>query len=356
MTLIECLLPAKNILVYDVAASSSGALSVLNDFYNEVKNYDDKNIKWIFVISTPHLEETENIKVVRLPWVKKSWIHRLFCDHFIAPNFIKKHNIDKVFSLQNVLIPSTNVPQVLHLHQSLPFAEYRFKMTENFHLWIYQNVISRWIFSGIKNAEKTIVQTNWMKEACIDNTGVKEDKIIVIPPIISIVPVKFFSFQNMQIPTFIYPATPQVYKNHQIIIDACKQLIDEGIITFQVIFTLTGEENVLSRKLFEQTEKYGLPIKYIGSISREELFEWYTKAILIFPSCIETFGLPLLEAKMHGTPVIVADYQFGKEILESYSKACYFSAYNEESLINNIRSNISIQPNNRMLNSHILRY
>ena len=44
MTLIECLLPARNILVYDVAASSSGALSVLNDFYNEVKNYDDKRI------------------------------------------------------------------------------------------------------------------------------------------------------------------------------------------------------------------------------------------------------------------------------------------------------------------------
>lgn len=318
MTLIECLLPAKNILVYDVAASSSGALSVLNDFYNEVKNYDDNSIKWTFVISTPHLEETENIKVVRLPWVKKSWIHRLFCDHFIAPQLIKKHNIDKVFSLQNVLVPSTNVPQVLYLHQSLPFVEYRFKITENLHLWIYQNVISWFIFSGIKKAKRTIVQTNWMKQACIEKTGVEENKILLIPPAINIVPKKFFSYENMSIPTFIYPATPIIYKNHQIIMDACKKLTEEGISNFQVIFTITGNENELSRKLLQETNEYNLPIKFIGSIPREELFEWYTKAILIFPSYIETFGLPLLEAKIHRTPIISLDTLFSKEILLDY--------------------------------------
>lgn len=327
MTLIECLLPAKNILVYDVAASSSGALSVLNDFYNEVKKLDDKSIQWIFVISTPHLEDTENIKVIRLPWVKKSWIHRLICDYFTAPRLIKNKSLDKVFSLQNVLVPSTNIPQTLYLHQSLPFADYKFKITEHLLFWIYQNIISKFIFLSIKKAEKIIVQTHWIKQACIEKIGVKEDKIIVIPPTINIVPKKFFSYENMSIPSFVYPATPLIYKNHQIIIDACKQLTEEGISNFQVIFTLTGNENELSKKLLQETEKYNLPIKYIGSIPREELFEWYTKAILIFPSYIETFGLPLLEAKMHRAPVIIADTKFGREIFEDYPKAsiCVFS-------------------------------
>lgn len=328
MSLIECLLPAKNILVYDVAASSSGALSVLNDFYNEVRDHRDKSITWTFVISTPHLDETENIKVVRLPWVKKSWIHRLLCDHFIAPKLIKNNGIEKVFSLQNILVPSTNVPQVLYLHQSLPFAEYRFKITKNFYLWNCQNVISRFIFSSIKKAERTIVQTNWMKQACIEKTGVEEKKIFVISPAINIVPKKFFSYKNMSILTFIYPATAIIYKNHQIIIDACKKLAAEGITNFQIIFTLTGKENELSRRLFEQTEKHGLPIKFIGLIPREELFEWYTKAILIFPSYIETFGLPLLEAKIHRTPIISLDTLFSKEILVDYINNDKFT-YNE---------------------------
>ena len=47
MSLIDILMPAERIVVYDVAASASGALSVLNDFYAEVRAYSDKNIKWI---------------------------------------------------------------------------------------------------------------------------------------------------------------------------------------------------------------------------------------------------------------------------------------------------------------------
>ena len=329
MAIIECLLPAKNILVYDVAASASGALSVLNDFYNEVKEHEDKSIKWTFVVSKPHLEDTENIKIVRIPWVKKSWIHRLFCDHFIAPKLINKNNIDKVFSLQNVLVPLTNVTQILYLHQSLPFAEYRFKITENFHLWIYQNVISRLIFSGIKKAERTIVQANWMKVACKEKIGVNEDKIIVIPPVINIVPEKFFSYKNMPITMFIYPATPQVYKNHKIIIEACKLLIEDGIKDFQVIFTLTGKENKLSRQLRQQTEKYGLPIKFIGSIEREKLYDWYSKAILILPSYIESFPLPLLEAKINKAPILVSNSAFSHEILDGCENVKFFNPTKE---------------------------
>ena len=77
MSIIDVLMPAQRIVVYNIAASASGALSVLNDFYAEVRNYSDKSIKWTFIISTPQLEETDNIKVIRVPWVKKNWLCRL---------------------------------------------------------------------------------------------------------------------------------------------------------------------------------------------------------------------------------------------------------------------------------------
>ncbi|ANZ46341.1 glycosyltransferase [Cloacibacillus porcorum] len=318
MTLLDCVLPAKNILVYDVAASASGALSVLNDFYEVVKKYEDKSIHWIFVISTPTLEETDNIKIIRLPWVKKSWGHRLYCDHFTAPELIRKNKIDKVLSLQNVLIPHINVPQIMYLHQSLPFAEYKFALTESPLFWVYQNVISKFIFDGIKKAKRVVVQAEWMKKACVEKTGADSDKISVIPPVISITPQEMFDYENMDILSFIYPSSPLMYKNHKVIIEACKQLINDGITNFRVIFTMTGTENKLARQLYDEVEKYSLPIEFVGVLSRNELFDWYPKAVLIFPSYIETFGLPLLEAKIHGTPVIAADTLFAKEILNDY--------------------------------------
>ena len=320
MSIIDVLMPAKRTVVYDVAASASGALSVLNDFYAEVRNYNDKSICWTFVISTPRLEETENIKVIRAPWVKKNWLCRLFFDYFVAPKITKDEKADKILSLQNTIVPNTHIPQVLYLHQSLPFVEYRFTLLESPLFWTYQNIIAKFIYSSVKKAEKVIVQTHWMKDACVEKTQVSPDKITVIPPVINIVPQKLFAYENMDIPTFIYPATPLIYKNHKVIIEACKQLVKEGITNFRVIFTMTGTENKLARKLKEESDKYNLPIEFAGVLKREELFEWYSKAILLFPSYIETFGMPLLEARIHNTFVIAQDTQFANDILNNYSR------------------------------------
>ncbi|MDL2297791.1 glycosyltransferase [Synergistaceae bacterium OttesenSCG-928-D05] len=324
MNLIDAVLPAKNILVYDVAASSDGALSVLNDFYAMVKKHEDKTINWIFIISTPALDETDNIMVIRVPWVKKNWFFRAFYDYFIAPIIIKKYSADKVISLQNILIPRGGVPQVLYLHQALPFVEYRFSIVDQHIFWIYQNIISRLIFYSIKHASRVVVQTKWMKNSCVARTGIDACKIEVIPPEVDIKPEKFFAFENTSTPTFIYPAMPLIYKNHNIIITACKKLLKlNNICNFKVIFTFDGSENKLSKKIIDDVEKNNLPIEFIGKVNRVELFEWYAKSVLLFPSYLETVGLPLIEAKLFYSPIIAADTLFSREILEGYKK-CHF--------------------------------
>ena len=64
--------PHSTILIYDVHASESGALAILNDLYNQIVAYDDYTIKWIFIVSTPEYKETSNIIVRRFPWIKKN--------------------------------------------------------------------------------------------------------------------------------------------------------------------------------------------------------------------------------------------------------------------------------------------
>lgn len=309
----------KNILVYDVAADSGGALSVLHDFYMDVRENGDKSITWTFIVSKPVFEETDNIKVLRYPWIKKSWFHRMVFDSFIAPRIVKEHNFDEIFSLQNMVILVKGFMQIVYVHQSLPFSDYTFKITKNPLYWIYQNIIGLLIFRSIKAADKVIVQTNWMKEACVSKTGVNKDKIIIIPPVINITPNKHFVPTKESLSTFFYPAAPSVYKNHELIVKACKQLVESGLTDFMVIFTLTGKENKLSRKLYNDTQRYHLPIRFVGQLSREEVFDWYSKSVLLFPSYIETFGLPLLEARMHLCPIIASNKTFVVEILDNYN-------------------------------------
>lgn len=324
-----------NIMVFDVAASSGGALSILKDFYNEVKEEPKKNIKWFFIISNPNLDNTENIEILSFTWIKKSWFHRLYFDYVIAPKLIQEYNIDKVLSLQNVIVPRVkDVSQILYVHQSLPFVNHKFSFRENKKLWIYQNVIGRLIKKSITEADKVIVQTDWMKRACIEHTGIDSGKLNVIPPKIDLSINGYFKPDKDNMSQFFFPAGAQSYKNHRVIVESCKKLREEGINNYNVLFTLNGDENNLVINLREEIKRGKLPIEFIGTLSREDVFKLYTESILIFPSYIETFGLPMLEARLHKTIIFASSCSFSYEILYTYDNAYFFDPFDSEELKN----------------------
>lgn len=318
------------IMVFDVPAESGGALSVLHDFYNEYK-LDQEN-EYVFVVSFPELQETLNIKVLRYPWIKKSWVHRLYFDHFVAPKLVKEYKVDKVLSLQNILIPHVKVHQSVFVHNALPFSEYRFSFNEN-KLWIYQNIIGKNIMKSVKKADHVIIQTDWMKKKIIEQLNINAEKIEIKRPKIDIEIKEHFQETKVGLSTFFYPASGVVFKNHKVIVDACLKLKEDGINNYRVIFTLKGNENKHIASLYNIVGKNQLPIKFIGNISREEVFHFYAKSTLLFPSYIETVGLPLLEAKMHKGIVLASDCPFSHEILDGYEKAYFFDAFNTDKLV-----------------------
>lgn len=310
-----------NILVYSVAADSGGALSVLMDFYKQFK--EKKQNHYYFVVSTPRIEECDNITVLRFPEIKKGWGHRLWFEYIKAPQLVKKYKIDEVFSTTNTVIPRTNVKQVLYLHQSLPFIKYRFKFWKDKQLWIYQNIISKFIIYAIHRANQIIVQTNWMKKAVASAANIDENKIIVQIPIIELskIPQYIKTLHNI---VFFYPAGSYTYKNHLVIVKACQELQHEGLNNYSVIFTLRGDENSYSKELKNMALQYNLPINFTGVLPREKVLSLYSSTILLFPSFVETLGLPLIEARNAHCPIIAADTIFGNEILSDYNDVHFF--------------------------------
>ncbi|WP_338473285.1 glycosyltransferase [Niallia sp. XMNu-256] len=323
-------------MVFDVPAEHGGALSILHEFYNEVKSYDDKQIKWFFILSKPKLHESENIKVLRFPWIKKSWMHRLFFDYLIAPRLVKKYKVDKIISFQNVMIPKTKVPQVIYVHQSLPFVKYKFSFKENRLLWVYQNIIGRSITNSMKKAQRVIVQTEWMREACLQKAKLKKENIIVVPPQFEITVKKYFVPNKKSCSTFFYPAGPAKYKNHGIIIEACKILQQKYSGEFKIIFTLNGDENDHICNIRNEVKSFKLPVEFKGTMKRERVFDMYTNSVLLFPSYIETYGLPLLEAMMHKGFILASDLPFANEVLDGYPNVDFFDPFNKDDLAEKI--------------------
>lgn len=318
------------IMVFDVPAEFGGALTVLEEYYKDACK--DKENEYVFVISRPKLQEKENVKILKFPWIKRSWLHRLFFDHFVAPQLVKSFKADKVLSLQNILIPRVKVSQSLLVHNALPFSCYKVPLHFDKLLWVYQNILDKMMKRSIQRADEVIVQNQWMKNYFVKILQLKEDKITVLPTKPRI-PVKASFEETMDtLSTFFYPAGPASFKNHKVILDACYRLKREGYWHFRVLFTIKGNENKYAAKILQLAKDKKLPVEFIGPIARHRVYDYYSKSVLIFPSHIETVGLPLVEAAQHNTPILCADYSYAHEMLGDYQNVYYFNALSAEEL------------------------
>lgn len=308
------------IVVNDIAASTGGALTVLKDFYEYIRNNETEH-EWIFLLGGDYVEQTDRIKVRALPKIKKSKISKLIFDFITGRKYINALKPDIVFSMQNILTFGVKAPQAVYIHQSIPFQnekKFSFFKTGERKLAIYQYIIGAIIKLSARRADRIIVQTNWMKKALIEQLHIKESKIAVILPRVQ---------KDIKAPTkteyrrncFFYPTSNAVYKNNDCIYEACGILRAKGINGFTVKLTVNSEtlrENIV----------------YTGRISKEEVFAEYSRATLLFPSYIETFGYPLAEARQMGCIILASNCAFSREVLNGYENAYFFNPFKPEEL------------------------
>lgn len=304
------------IVVLDTAASSGGALSILKDFYDYLLKSKDTN-EWIFLISDKFIESAQHIEVKVLNCRYKRWLGRLSFDYVWGRIWINRMNPDVVLSLQNTMPIGIRAKKFLYVHQPIPFQSrkrFSFIKKEEFIYAVYQNLIGALIKKSIKRSNGIIVQTEWLKKEISSKWG-RGKAVLHCTPNVETIETEAKRFHNNY---FIYPADSILYKNHEVIRQACKNLKKKNITDFRVEFTMEG---------LDEDQIY-----YIGHISREELFTKYTQGTLIFPSYIESFGYPLEEAKSQGTIILAADCEYAHELLAGYTNAYFFQPFDAEKL------------------------
>lgn len=316
------------IVVNDIAASSGGALSILKDFYEYVKQNDCTN-EWIFLIGGKYIEETSNIKVIVLDKVKSGKLEKLKFDLIYGRKFINKLNPDVVFSMQNIITFGIKSKQIVYVHQALPFqSTKKFSFIDRIErgMAIYQYIIGILIKYSIIKADRVIVQTKWMRDAVIDKTKISKDKIINILPNVDVIcDDKHENLIWGQSTAFFYPTSDVIYKNIGCIVQAVKILNNEGFNDFEVKLTISNE----------QLKKYdysGDNIICTGKLNRNDVYREYVQSVLLFPSYIETFGYPMAEARRTGALILASNCEFSRELLDGYENAYFFDPFSPDEL------------------------
>ena len=133
--------------------------------------------------------------------------------------------------------------------------------------------------------------------------------------------------------TFIYPAWPDVHKNFECICEAAGLLEQEvGTDKFEVILTTDRNANRYCRWI---NRRWGhvKSLHFTGFLDREKLYEQYAvSGCLVFPSQVETWGLPISEFASMGRPMLLADLPYAHETAMGSQLTAFFNPNNPKDL------------------------
>lgn len=321
----------KKIIVNATALDKGGALTILKQFIFHAGN--SKNEYLIFTPKNIELQHNENIKII--PTDKKNWCRRIIWDSFGLSKFLVKNkiNYDTIISLQNTSIRiNKEKKQYIYIHQSIPFSEIKVKYNsfDDIKLFLYKNFYSYFMIAYHHSNSRYVVQTNWMKESLKKKWPkiMNDHNIIVISPDHEIYsPPSIYNSEKKENNNFkiLYPASPFKYKNHLIILRAIHLMKKDPILNGEIKFLVTFNKG--EYKKFDDLSsllKLNDNVEYLGFISRESLACYYLDAdCIVFPSYIETFGLPLSEAAYLNKKIIASDLAYARDTLEGYNNVSY---------------------------------
>jgi glycosyltransferase involved in cell wall biosynthesis len=109
---------------------------------------------------------------------------------------------------------------------------------------------------------------------------------------------------------FIYVGSGHGYKNHQNLIDAWIILGKENIKP-TLLLTINSKFEKLVNYINQVTISNDIKIINLGELPHDEILKNYRESsALVFPSKVESLGLPLVEANIIGLPIIAADLDY----------------------------------------------
>ena len=116
---------------------------------------------------------------------------------------------------------------------------------------------------------------------------------------------------------FLYVASGDAHKNHARLIGAWRLLAGEGIFPTLCLTLEAARYADLRRGIEETARRFGLKIEMAEPRDPGELAALYRSSrALIFPSTVESLGLPLIEARRFGLPVIAGELDYVRDVLD----------------------------------------
>lgn len=324
----------KTIVLSGINMVEGGIFTILHNCLQKLAAYSqNKELKIYALVNNASkfdFEFSDAIEFIEFPKSKKYWIYRVYYEYFYFKKLSQQLHPDVWFSLHDVTPNVVSKKRFVYCHNPNVFykptwkdwkMEFKIGFFHLFYKFLYQ--------INIKKNNAVFVQQHWIKKEferlfSIENVYVATPEYVTENKIVDVQ-------LDADFIHFFYPSFPRSFKNFELIAEAI-QLLPEAVKSkIKVHVTLSENDNSYSKYI---TETYPLEqLNYLGKLTRPEVFGYLKKMdCLVFPSKIETWGLPITEAKGFGKPVLLANLPYAKESIGNYDNVSFFDSANPNEL------------------------
>ena len=314
----------RNVVISAVNIRKGGTLTVLRDCLRYLSERKDLHVTAL--VHKRVLCDFPGIDYIEIPWSIEGWGKRLKCEYVTMKGISEQlQPVDLWLSLHDTTPNVKAKRQAVYCQTSFPFLKVRlrdFRMDKKIPLFA---LFTKYAYrKNVHRNDYLIVQANWLREGLSRMLRVDRNRFIVAPPRFENPAITDTSAQE-SIPTFLFPASPDCHKNFEVLCEAAKKVERKlGTNVFKVVLTVDGSENRYAAWLRRKWGKVA-SIDFHGFMSKEDLYAHYGKAsCLVFPSRVETWGLPISEFKATGKPMLLADQPYAHESAAGAASVSFF--------------------------------
>jgi glycosyltransferase involved in cell wall biosynthesis len=220
---------------------------------------------------------------------------------------------------EDVVLCMGNLPPLYALHSRVYlFLQNRYLCEplplEGFDLGVRCRIAAEriWLQRRLSNVSRVIVQTRSMRESAQRHLGI--DAAVIAFAAGAEAPAGGAPAARPPPKRFLYPASAEPHKNHARLVEAWRLLRASGI-EAELHLTVSGQ-TPLAQEL-ERWKSEGLPLVNHGEVDAARLRELYSSCdALVYPSTAESFGLPLVEARAAGLPIVAAELDYVRDVAD----------------------------------------
>ena len=177
-----------------------------------------------------------------------------------------------------------------------------------------------WLSARVAHANGFVVQTPTMKRLLEAKIGGRIS-VRVLPFIAE--PGGYARSATQVLPNngkkydFVYIATGEPHKNHRRLLEAWCLLAGEGLFPSLCVTLDATRFASLCDSLETLKRQHGIRVTNVGELAHQDVLALYRKSgAAIYPSTFESFGLPLLEARQAGVPVLASEMDYVRDAID----------------------------------------